>query len=87
MSSEKFAQKAEEINADVVGVSALLTTTMAGQKSVVESLDRAGLRPRVKVIVGGAPVTREYANSIGADGYSETATGAVSVARQLSATL
>jgi len=83
VSSEKFAQKAEEINADVVGVSALLTTTMAGQKSVVESLDRAGLRPRVKVIVGGAPVTRRWAEEIGADGYGKDAMSAVSLVKSL----
>src|SRR5208337_3988 len=80
---ERFAEKARELQADIVGVSALLTTTMQGQKSVVESLDRHGLRPRVKVIVGGAPVTRDWAEKIGADGYGEDAMSAVAIARSL----
>jgi corrinoid protein of di/trimethylamine methyltransferase len=80
---ERFAEKARELQADIVGVSALLTTTMQGQKSVVESLDRHGLRPRVKVIVGGAPVTRDWAEKIGADGYGEDAMAAVAIARSL----
>ncbi len=80
---EKFADKAREVNADIVGVSALLTTTMVGQKSVIEALDDMGLRPRVKVIIGGAPVTRSWADEIGADGYSEDAIGAVAVAKRL----
>jgi corrinoid protein of di/trimethylamine methyltransferase len=80
---EKFADKAREVNADIVGVSALLTTTMVGQKSVIEALDDMGLRPQVKVMIGGAPVTRGWADEIGADGYSEDAIGAVVVARRL----
>ncbi len=80
---ERFGEKAKEVGADLVGVSALLTTTMVGQRTVVERLDEAGLRPKVKVIVGGAPVTREWANEIGADGYSEDAFGAVTLAKQL----
>ncbi|MGP8175845.1 MAG: corrinoid protein [Terracidiphilus sp.] len=80
---ERFAEKARELQADIVGVSALLTTTMQGQKSVVESLDRHGLRPRVKVIVGGAPVTHAWAEKIGADGYGEDAMAAVAIARSL----
>jgi corrinoid protein of di/trimethylamine methyltransferase len=80
---EKFAQKAREVNADIVGVSALLTTTMTGQRTVVESLAAAGMRPNVKVIVGGAPVTKAWAAEIGADGYSEDAVGAVNLAAQL----
>jgi corrinoid protein of di/trimethylamine methyltransferase len=80
---EKFAEKAREVGADIVGVSALLTTTMAGQKNVIETLDDVGLRPKVKVIVGGAPVTRGWADEIGADGYSEDAMGAVALARRL----
>ena len=69
--------------ADIVGVSALLTTTMTGQRAVVEGLAAAGLRPGVKVIVGGAPVTRAWAAEIGADGYSEDAMGAVALATRL----
>jgi corrinoid protein of di/trimethylamine methyltransferase len=80
---EKFAQKAREVSADIVGVSALLTTTMTGQKSVIEALEDVGLRPRVKVMVGGAPVTRSWAAEIGADGYSEDAIGAVAEAKRL----
>lgn len=80
---ELFAEKARELQADLVGVSALLTTTMQGQKSVVESLDRHGLRPRVKIIVGGAPVTRDWAQKIGADGYGQDAMAAVAVAKSL----
>lgn len=79
----KFAEKAREVNADIVGVSALLTTTMAGQQSVIEALDDLGLRPGVKVMVGGAPVTREWADKIGADGYSGDALGAVELAKTL----
>lgn len=79
----RFAEKAAEVNADIVGVSALLTTTMTGQRQVVAALEAAGLRPRVKVIVGGAPVTRSWAAEIGADGYCEDAVGAVSLARSL----
>jgi corrinoid protein of di/trimethylamine methyltransferase len=80
---EAFAQKAKEVNADIVGVSALLTTTMTGQKQVIAALENAGLRPQVKVMIGGAPVTRGWANEIGADGYSEDALGAVQLAKKL----
>lgn len=81
--TERFAEKARELDADVVGVSALLTTTMMVQRNVVEALDRAGLRPRVKVIVGGAPVTRKWAEEIGADGYGKDAMDAVAVVKRL----
>jgi corrinoid protein of di/trimethylamine methyltransferase len=80
---ERFVDAARENNADIVGVSALLTTTMTGQRTVVESLAAAGLRPGVKVIVGGAPVTKAWAAEIGADGYSEDAVGAVALATRL----
>ncbi len=79
----KFAEKAREVGADIVGVSALLTTTMVGQKAVIEALDDMGLRPKTKVMVGGAPVTRSWANEIGAEGYSEDAIGAVAEAKKL----
>ena len=79
----KFAEKAREVNADIVGVSALLTTTMVGQKTVIEALDDLGLRPKVKVMVGGAPVTKSWAEEIGADGFSEDAMGAVTLAKKL----
>lgn len=80
---EAFARKAKEVRAEVVGVSALLTTTMVGQRKVVEALRAGGLHPGVKVIVGGAPVTRDWAKEIGADGYAEDAVGAVGVVRSL----
>ena len=81
--AETFADRAREVGADIVGLSALLTTTMTAQRDVVRALDRDGLRPRVKVIVGGAPVTRAWAEEIGADGYGEDAVAAVSLARSL----
>ena len=80
---ETFAAKARDLNADIVGVSALLTTTMTGQKNVVEALEGHGLRPRVKIVVGGAPVTRGWAEEIGADGYGEDALAAVALAKPL----
>lgn len=80
---DRFVKKAREVDADIVGMSSLLTTTMVGQRWVIEALTEAGLRDRVKVIVGGAPVTREWADDIGADGYGEDALGAVTVAQAL----
>jgi len=80
---DRLIQTAQEVEADIVGVSALLTTTMVKQRTVVEKIKAAGLHPRVKVMVGGAPVTRDWAMQIGADGFSEDAIGAVGVARKL----
>lgn len=80
---EAVVQKVREVGADLVGVSALLTTTMPGQREVVEALAAAGLRDSVKVMVGGAPVTPEWAAEIGADGFGEDAARAVSLAREL----
>jgi corrinoid protein of di/trimethylamine methyltransferase len=80
---ERFAETAAEVKADIVGVSALLTTTMTGQRAVIVALAERGLRPAVKVMVGGAPVTRAWAAEIGADGYSEDAVGAVALAKSL----
>jgi len=80
---DKFAAKAREFNADIVGVSALLTTTMRNQKGVIEALEKAGVRSQVKVMVGGAPVTRRWAEEIGADGYAQDAMSAVELAREL----
>jgi corrinoid protein of di/trimethylamine methyltransferase len=76
-------EKARIENADIIAVSALLTTTMAKQRHVVEALDDSELRSAIKVMVGGAPVTRNWAEEIGADGYSEDAVGAVAVAKEL----
>jgi methanogenic corrinoid protein MtbC1 len=72
-----------QTGAGLVGLSALLTTTMGVQKKVVEALVAAGLRPQVKVMVGGAPVSRKWAADIGADGYAEDAVGAVDLATRL----
>lgn len=83
VSGEKFACKATDFKADIVGVSALLTTTMKNQKTVIEALERSGLRTHVKVMVGGAPVTRRWADEIGADGYAKDAMSAVALAREL----
>jgi len=83
VAGEQFAAKARELAADVVGVSALLTTTMRGQKTVVEVLAREQLRPKVKIIVGGAPVTRQWAEEIGADGYAKDAISAVALVQSL----
>jgi corrinoid protein of di/trimethylamine methyltransferase len=80
---ERFVEAVREHNADIVGLSALLTTTMTGQRTVIEALEAAGLRPPVKVMVGGAPVTGQWATDIGADGYSEDAMGAVELAKRL----
>jgi len=80
---ETFTQKALELKADLVGVSALLTTTMEGQRKVIEAIERANLRPAVKVIIGGAPVTDGWAKEIRADGYSEDAISAVTLAKRL----
>ena len=80
---QTFLEKARETSADVVGLSALLTTTMVKQKDVIEALEEAGLRPQIKVMVGGAPATRTWAEEIGADGFSEDAIGAVAVAKEL----
>jgi len=73
----KFLDKAEEVKADVIGSSALLTTTMQGQKKLEEVLRKEGLRDKYKTIVGGAPVTERWAARIGADGYAENANEAV----------
>jgi corrinoid protein of di/trimethylamine methyltransferase len=79
----KIIEKVKEVDADLVGLSALLTTTMEKQKEVIDELDKLGMRKRVKVMVGGAPVTRDWVQKIKADGYSEDAVGAVGLARQL----
>jgi corrinoid protein of di/trimethylamine methyltransferase len=82
-SPDKIIGKALEVNADIIGMSALLTTTMVKQKEVIETLEKEGLRGRFKVMVGGAPITRDWFKAIKADGYSEDAIGAVNVAKQL----
>lgn len=79
---EKFVQAVREKKAQIVALSALLTTTMPAMKTTLDTLRASGLREQVKVLVGGAPVTAEYAAQIGADGYSDNAVGAVAAARQ-----
>jgi len=83
VSAEQFAAAAKDFHADVVGVSALLTTTMKGQKNVIEFFERTGLRPHVKVIIGGAPVTRQWAEEIRADGFAKDAVSAVALVQGL----
>ncbi len=85
VATETFVAAVREKGANLLGLSALLTTTMTAQRKVIEALDEAGIRDQVKVLVGGAPVSQEWANTIGADGYAEDAIGAVEVARQLAA--
>jgi len=80
---EKFVEAVRANQVDMVAMSALLTTTMPAMKATIAALDSAGLRTRVKVMVGGAPVTQEYADEIGADGYGSDATSAVDIARRL----
>jgi 5-methyltetrahydrofolate--homocysteine methyltransferase len=80
---EKFTRAVQEHNADVVCLSALLTVTMPSMKTTIDMLASAGVRERVKVLIGGAPVTQQYADEIGADGYGQNATAAVQLARKL----
>jgi len=80
---DKFIAEIREKKAQLVALSALLTTTMPYMKTVIEELKKAGVREQVKVMVGGAPVTQRFADEIGADGYSDNANGAVGLARRL----
>ena len=81
--TQTFVAQVRETGADVLGLSALLTTTMTAQRQVIEALEEAGIRDQVKVILGGAPVNQAWTDSIGADGYAEDAVGAVELARRL----
>jgi 5-methyltetrahydrofolate--homocysteine methyltransferase len=81
--ADEFIAAVKETGATVVGASALLTTTMLQQQKLVEALEEAGIRDQVKVLVGGAPVTENWAEKIGADGYAEDAISAVAVAKGL----
>jgi 5-methyltetrahydrofolate--homocysteine methyltransferase len=85
VSPEKFAEAAKAEGADLVCMSALLTVTMPSMKAAIAALEAAGIRRSVKVLIGGAPVTQKYADEIGADGYAETAAGAVALARRVMA--
>jgi corrinoid protein of di/trimethylamine methyltransferase len=81
--ASEFIAAIKESNATLIGASALLTTTIPEQQKIVEALAEAGLRDKVKVMVGGAPVTQAWADKIGADGYAEDAIAAVAVAKKL----
>jgi corrinoid protein of di/trimethylamine methyltransferase len=80
---EKFIETVREKQANIVAMSALLTTTMPAMKTTIDALKQAGVRAQVKVLVGGAPITEKYAQEIGADGYSENAVGAVALAKKV----
>ncbi len=81
---EKYVEAVRETGAGIVAMSALLTTTMTNMKATVTALEEAGLRDKVKIMIGGAPVTESFAKQIGADGYAPDASRAVAVARTLS---
>jgi corrinoid protein of di/trimethylamine methyltransferase len=85
VSPEKFVNAVKDNNAQLVALSALLTVTMLSMKVTIQALRDAGIREGVKVMVGGAPVTEQFAREIGADGYSENASSAVALARKLMA--
>jgi 5-methyltetrahydrofolate--homocysteine methyltransferase len=80
---ERFVEAVEEVDADILGLSALLTTTMTRQREVIEAMQEAGLGDKVHVILGGAPVTKGWSAEIGADGYAEDAMGAVKLSETL----
>lgn len=82
---ERFVMAVQKRGADILAMSALLTTTMPAMKTTIDALQEAGIRGRVKVLVGGAPVSREYAMEIGADGYGDSAATAVSIAKAVTA--
>jgi 5-methyltetrahydrofolate--homocysteine methyltransferase len=82
VSPQKFVTAIREKNAQIVALSALLTTTMPAMKGTMEALVQGGVREKVKVLVGGAPITQKYADEIGADGYSDNAAASVALARK-----
>ena len=81
--AEEFLKAAKEHEADIIGMSALLTTTMIHMPEVIDALQQAGLRDQIKVMIGGAPVTQGYADKIGADGYAPDAASATKLAKSL----
>lgn len=83
VSPEKFVRAVEQKEGSILALSALLTTTMTTMKTVIDALVKAGLREKTKIIVGGAPITQQFADEIGADGYSDNASTAVALARKL----
>lgn len=82
VSAEKFVNKVKEANADFVGLSALITTTMDKMKSIIDALKKAGVRDKVKVIVGGAPLTEGFAKKIGADAYAADALDGIRLCKE-----
>ncbi len=82
VSPEQFVNAVKEKKANVVALSALLTTTMPSMKNTIDALQQAGVRQQVKVLIGGAPITQKYADEIGADGFSDNAVGAVALAKK-----
>ena len=80
---DAFVDKAIEVNASIVCMSTLMTTTMVGMKTVIEKLQERGIRDKVKVMIGGSPISQKYADEIGADGYSTNAVEAVKLAKRL----
>lgn len=83
VSAEKFVEAIKANDANVVAMSALLTTTMPGMKDIIEAIRAAGLRDQVKIMIGGAPITQKYADEIGADGYAPDAASAAELAKEL----
>ena len=83
VSAQKFVETVSDVEADVVGLSALLTTTVLNQEVVIQALKEAGLRDHVKVLIGGVPANEEWAEEIGADAYADNATDAVDVVKRL----
>jgi len=82
---EKFIAAVQERNVNIVALSALLTVTMPSMKATIQAIEAAGIRGKIKIMVGGAPVTEQFAKEIGADGYSDSASSAVVLARRLRA--
>ena len=83
METTGFVEKAKEVDADLIMMSTLMTTTMPGMKEVISKLKEQGIRDSIKVMVGGSPISQKYADDIGADGYSRNAVEAVEVAKRL----
>ena len=83
VANEAFIEKVKETGAHILGLSALLTTTMTVQRQIIKELEEAGIRDQVKVMIGGAPISQEWAETIGADGYAEDAVGAVELAKKM----
>ena len=80
---EKFVKAIKEENVQLLALSALLTTTMNAMKDTIKAIEEAGLRSKVKIMIGGAPITEAFCKEIGADGFSDNASGAVGLARSL----